>query len=146
MNPEDPESAQRIVAEYADVLERESASDVYPSSVQTLPYPKPTIKTAIETCVRVLAANGALTTELADYLEIAYVSLADYVDDDVVRLLAEFKDAGNTLAADGRLAREKVGTAAWTRLTESARIAGTIASEIAQQTEMLRQEFRQFQA
>ena len=146
MNPEDPESAQRIVAEYADVLERESARDVYPSSVEALPYPKPTIKAAIETCVRVLASRDALTPELVDYLEIAYVSLADYVEADVVRLLAEFHAAGHTLAADGRLAREKVGTPAWKRLTESARIAGTIATEIAHQTETLRQEFRQLHA
>jgi hypothetical protein len=37
MNPEDPESAQRIVAEYASVLERESEAGVYPSSVTSLP-------------------------------------------------------------------------------------------------------------
>ena len=43
MNPDDPESAQRIVAEYAQVLER-GDSAVFPASIRMLPYPKQTIK------------------------------------------------------------------------------------------------------
>jgi hypothetical protein len=145
MNPEDPEAAQRIVAEYAAVLERDSLRDVYPSSVDALPYPKPIIKTAIGTCVHTLAETDRLTPELADFLEIAYVSLADYVEDDIVRLLSEFREAADALAADGRLAKEKMGTPAWNRLSGSARIAGDIAGLIAEQTESLRAEFRQLQ-
>jgi hypothetical protein len=146
MNPEDAESAQRIVAEYAAVLERESEQEVYPSSVSRLPYPKQTIKAAIETCVRGLASTDQLTAELSDFLEIAYVSLADYVEEDIVRLLVEFREAGDSLADDGRLAHERVGTAAWKRLSDSARLAGEIASTIAQETEALRQEFRGIRA
>jgi hypothetical protein len=144
MNPEDPESAQRIVAEYASVLERESEAEIYPSSVSSLPYPKPTIKAAIRTCVRALAATDQLTPELSDFLEIAYVSLADYVDEDIVQLLTEFREASATLAADERRAREKVGTPAWNRLRESSQLAGDIARMIAEQTESLRQEFQEF--
>jgi hypothetical protein len=146
MNPEDPESAQRIVAEYVSVLERDSEADLYPSSVTSLPYPKLTIKTAIRTCVRALVASDQLTPELSDFLEIAYVSLADYVEDDIVQLLTEFREAGATLAADERRAREKVGTPAWNRLSESGQLAGEIARMISEQTKTLRDEFRQLPA
>lgn len=145
MNPEDPEAAQRIVADYAAVLKCESEQEVYPSSVEALPYPKQTIKAAIRTCVQVLASSGRLTQELRDFLEIAYMSLADYVEEDVGRLLTEFCEAGDTLAVDGWLARDKVGSPAWNRLTESARLAGDIANLIERETQALRQEFSEIQ-
>jgi hypothetical protein len=146
MNPENPEAAQRIVAEYAQLLEQESRSAVYPSSVRSLPYAKPTIKQAIRTCVLALGASRQLTDELRDFLEVAYVSLADYVDDDLVKLLTEFREAAETFAADGRLTREKLTSPAWSTLAGSSRIAGDIARTIAEETEALRQEFRELQA
>ena len=53
-------------------------------------------------------STDQLTSELRDYLEVAYVSLADYVDEECVTLLREYGRAGEELAADRRLAREKV--------------------------------------
>ena len=144
VNPRDPESAQRIVAEYAALLERESQADVYPGSSRDLPYSKPTIKQAIQTCVLALSATAQLTSGLRDFLEIAYVSLADYIEDDLVRLLTEFREAGETFAHDGRRVREKLDTSSWNVLTESSRLAGDIAVNIALDTAALRSEFKTF--
>lgn len=44
-----------------------------------------------------LAGSGELTPELGEYLELAYVSLADYVDDEVATLLREYARAGQEL-------------------------------------------------
>jgi len=144
VNPRDPESAQRIVAEYAAVLEHESESGVYPGCARDLPYPKPTIKQAIQTCALALMADQLLTSELRDFLEVAYISLADYLDDDLVRLLTEFRQAGDAFANDGRRVREKLDTDSWTVLTETSRLAGDIAQSVARETEVLRGEFRTF--
>jgi len=141
MNPANPESAQRIVAEYVGLLERDTENATYPSSVNALPYPKPTIKQAIRTCVVALEASGQMTEELREFLEFAYLSLADYVDDDLIKVLIEFREAGETLAVDGRLAREKLGSPAWKTLAGSSRLAGQVARAIAEDTEALRLEF-----
>lgn len=143
MDPLDPAVAQTIVAEYAALLETHTQQDVYPASIETLPYPKEVIKTAIRTSVLSLTATDQLTGELRDFLEVSYMSLADYVDDELVRLLVEYRAAGVELSADGRLAREKVRTPAWNTLATSSRLAGEIARNIAQETEALRREFRQ---
>lgn len=144
VNPRDPESAQRIVADYAALLERESQVGVYPGSSRQLPYSKPIIKQAIQTCVLALVAHQQLTSELRDCLEIAYVSLADYLDDDLACLLTEFHEASETFANDSRRVREKLDTASWTVLTGSSRLAGDIAESVARETESLRGEFRAF--
>jgi hypothetical protein len=141
MNPEDPESAQRIVAEYASVLEQHG-DQPYPASLKTLPYPKPTLKNAILTCTAVLSRTGQLTDDLLDFLETAYVSLADYLDDELVRVMAEYREAAASLASDARTARDKVQTPAWQRVAETSRIAGDIARAIADDMAALRLEFR----
>jgi hypothetical protein len=146
MNPEDPESAQRIVAEYAALLEAESERAIYPSAASVLPYPKQTIKQAMRTCVRQLGATGQMTDELRTYLELAYISLADYLEDDLVKLLTEFREASETLAVDGRRAIEKVQSPAWNVLSESSRLTGMIAKTIADETEALRLEFQEIEA
>jgi hypothetical protein len=138
MNPDDPESAQQIVADYAQLLEQ--AGD-RPASVRTLPYPKQTLKRAILTCTERLARMGQLTDELLEFLETAYVSLADYVDDELVRVMTEYREATASLAADTRAAREKVQTSAWQRVADTSRIAGDIAENIAAETAALRLEF-----
>jgi hypothetical protein len=143
VNPADPESAQRIVADYSRVLERDIDSASFPAPVDSLPYAKATIKAAIETAVLALASTGRLTDELHDFLRIAYVSLADYVGSDLVRLMREYNQAGNQLAADQRLAREKTGGAAWRTLNESSRLAGEIARSIATEADRLQKEFHE---
>lgn len=139
MNPEDPESAHRIVAEYGRVLER--PDEALPSSVRALPYPKQTIKAAILTCAATLRKSQQLTPDMRDFLEEAYVALADYVDEDVVRVMAEYRESLATLA-DVQAAREKVHTPAWQRVSEMSRLAGDIARSIADDTAALRLEFR----
>jgi hypothetical protein len=142
MDAEDPAVAQQIVAEYAALLEKHDRDNVYPAPVDTLPYPKETIKTAVRTSVAALASTGQMTAELRDFLEVAYVSLADYVDAELARLLADYREAGAALADAPRLAKEKVTSPAWRVLAESGSLAGTIARTIAEEAETLRQEFR----
>lgn len=141
MNPEDPESAQRIVADYARVLER-ADPQAYPASIRTLPYPKQTIKCALLTCAATLQDNQQLTGEMREFLEAAYVALADYVDDDLVRVMSEYREALASIG-DVQAARDKVRTPAWQTVAETSRLAGEIARTIASDTSALRLEFRE---
>ena len=141
MNPLDPESAQRIVAEYARVLEQ-TGPDALPASVRALPYPQQTIKTAILTCGAALRSAQQLDGEMRDFLEEAYVALADYLDDDLVQVMAEYREA-LAFVADVRAPRERVQSPAWTRIAETSRLAGDIARTIADDTAALRLEFRE---
>jgi hypothetical protein len=140
MDPDNPESAHRIVADYAHVLEQ-GAAHALPASVRALPYPKQTIKSAILTCVSALRQSQQLTNELQDFLEQAYAALADYVEDDVVRVMAEYREA-LAATADVASARDKVHTAAWRRVADTSRLAGDIARTIAADAAALRREFR----
>src|SRR5215467_4259198 len=110
MDPLLPQDAQRIVAAYLAVVERHTEADVYPCPVDDLPHPKETIRTAFRTSVVALASAGQLTSELREYLEVGYVSLADYTDQECATLLREYTRAGEELAADRRMAREKLAT------------------------------------
>jgi hypothetical protein len=141
-----PDDAQRIVAAYLERLEAHAEADVYPASVRDLPHPKQTIRSAFEISTRTLVGTGQLTPQLRDYLEIAYVSLADYVDDEVATLLREYAQAGEALAADHRIAREKVASGAWQRVAEQSRLAGHLARAISAEADQLRSEFRAWQA
>lgn len=137
-----PQDAQRIVTSYLKVVEMHATGDVYPCSSRELPESKQTIRTAFSICVSTLTAMGQLTVELREYLEVAYVSLADYVSDESAALLREYGRAGEELAADRRMAREKVGTDAWRTLSEQSRLAGEIARAISDEGATLRAEFR----
>jgi hypothetical protein len=146
VDPITPQDAQRIVAAYIKVVEAHAATDAYPSAVGELPQSKETIRAAFRTCVMMLESTGQLTSELRDYLEVAYVSLADYVNEEGVALLREYGRAGEELAADRRLAREKAGTDAWRRLNEQSRLAGQLARAISDDADRLRTEFRSWQS
>jgi ABC-type transporter Mla subunit MlaD len=139
MNPSDPESAHSIVAEYARVSEQHEPQS-FPVSTRTLPYPKQTIKAAILTCATAMSETGQLTKELREFLEEAYASLADYVDDDVALVMAEYRDALATLATVQP--RDRAQTPAWRRIAETSRLAGEIAKAIAEDGAALRLEFR----
>lgn len=145
MDASNPQDAQAIVAAYLQAAEAHAAADVYPNSLRDLPYSKELIREAFRTSTAVLVETDQLTPELRDYLEVAYVSLADYVDDECVALLREYARAGQQLAADRRLAREKVNSEAWRRLSEQSRLAGELAREISAEAERLRAEFRSWQ-
>jgi hypothetical protein len=138
--------AQRIVADYLKVVEAHATQEVYPGSLRDLPHSKEIIRSAFKMAIEGLVGTNQLTTELRDYLEVGYVSLADYVDDEIVTLLREYRRAGEELAEDRRLAKEKVGTEAWQRISEQGRLAGEVARNISVETERLREEFRSWQS
>ncbi len=142
MNPQDPESAHRIVAEFAELHEQHVTTQQLPASVRTLAYPKQTIKEAILTCLATLQHSGQLTTDLLEWLEEAYAGLAEYVDDELVRVVIEYREAAEALAAEGAAARDKVRTPAWGRLAETGRLAGNVARATAEDAATLREEFR----
>jgi len=146
MDPQTPRDAQAIVAAYLRLVEAHAARDAYPCSLDELPHPKDTIRAAFKTSATALAASGKLTPEMRDYLEIAYVSLADYVSPECVTLLREYVRSGEELAADGRLPREKVATDPWRRISEQSRLAGEIARAISDDATGLRAEFRSWES
>jgi hypothetical protein len=142
MNPHNPGDAQRIVASYLQMLDEHASANVYPGSVRDLPLAKETIRAAFKTSTMALLSLGQLTSDMRDYLEVAYVSLADYQDDECVALLREYVRAAEELEAESRAPRERTATATWHRLSEQSRLAGQIAKEISAEAERLRQEFR----
>jgi hypothetical protein len=141
-----PQAAQRIVAAYLKVVDSHAAIDVYPCSLAELPQSKELIRAAFRTCVTTLESTGQLNADLREYLEVAYVSLADYVDEECFTLLREYAHAGEELAADHRLANEKTSTNAWRRLSEQGHLAGQLARTISDEAERLRTEFRSWQS
>ena len=141
-----PQEAQRIVAAYLRVADAHAAADVYPCSVNELPQPKEAIRAAFRVSVATIASLGQLTPEMRDYLEVAYVSLADYVDEELEKLLREYLRSGEELAADRRLAREKATSDAWRRVTEQSGLAGQLARRISEDADRLRAEFRSWQS
>jgi hypothetical protein len=143
VNPEDPLDAKQIVTEYARVLNRDLERGIFPVAIDSLPFAKPIIKTAIETSLLALVSTGQLTEELREFLETAYVSLADYVPADLVQLMREYSRAGDDLAADPRLAREKTTGAAWQTVAGGSRLAGEIARSIASEADLLKTTFQQ---
>jgi hypothetical protein len=146
MNPDDPSAAQVIVAEYARVLEQHHDEQRLPAPVHLLPYPKQTLKRAIHTSLVSLAASGQLTEELAEFLETLYVSLADYLDDELATLMREYREAGDLLVTEARETHEKQHTSAWQSVAASSRLVGEIAREIARDTGALRDEFKAMRA
>jgi aminopeptidase N len=143
VDPDDPLDAQQIVAEYARVLDRDLQQGAFPAAVDSLPFSKPIIKTAIRTSVLALTSEGRMTEDLRDFLQTAFVSLADYVTADLARLLSDYNRAAAELAADPRLAREKTTGSAWQTISESSQLAGEIARSVTAEAEELRAEFSQ---
>jgi hypothetical protein len=142
MDPRVPQEAQRIVAAYLTLVDEHASADVYPCASADLPHSKETIREAFRTSVTALSSTGQLTSDMREYLEVAYVSLADYVDPECLALLNEYSHASEELASDHRLAREKVVTDAWRTLSEQSRLAGQLARTISEEAERLRAEFR----
>jgi hypothetical protein len=140
MNPEEPESAHSIVAEYARLLEA-NEPQAFPAPVRQLPYPKQTIKAAVLTCASTLANTGQLNDDMRAFLEEAYVALADYVEDDLVRVMSEYRHS-LAAVADIHSTRDRIATPEWQRIAETSRLAGDIARSIAEDAARLRLEFR----
>jgi hypothetical protein len=142
LNPSTAVDAQGIVAAYLRLVEAHAAAEVYPGSLRDLPHARETIRVAFRTSMTTLVATGQLTPALREYLEIAYVSLADYIEEEWAVLLREYLQAGKELADDARPTREKAATPSWQRVTEQSRLAGQIAQAISADADQLRAEFR----
>jgi hypothetical protein len=144
MDPHDPLDAQQVVIEYARMLERDFEQQRHPARIDTLPYAKPVIKSAIRTSVKNLAASGQLTDELREYLETAYISLAEYLEGELVELMTIYRESAEELAAQGQAARDKTTTAAWNTLAQGGSLAGEVARMATTEAETLRTEFHSF--
>jgi len=144
MDPSDPLDAQQVVIEYARLLERDFDQQRHPARLDTLPYAKPVIKSAIRTSVQNLAASGQLTDELREYLETAYISLAEYLEGELVELMTQYRESAEQLAMQGQMARDKTKTAAWQTLSQSGSLAGEVARAATLEAETLRTEFQSF--
>jgi hypothetical protein len=146
MDPLDPLDAQQVVIEYARLLERDIEENRHPARIDSLPFAKPIIKTAIRTSVTQLTLSGQLTDELRDYFETAYISLAEYLDGELVDLMTQYRQSAEELTRQSPTTREKVQTSAWQTLVETSALAGDVARATTTEAEALRSEFRSFLA
>jgi hypothetical protein len=139
MGPSDPSAAQQIVAAYAEVLEGAMERGDLPAPLSSLPYPKDAIRSAIRASVLTLIATDQLTSDLRDFLAAAYAGLADFVDDELARLMREFQAA----AADARpdASGERLKSESWHTLQRTSPLIARIAQSMADDAEHLRREF-----
>jgi hypothetical protein len=144
MDPLNPRDAQQIVIAYAEMLERDIAENRHPGHVESLPFSKPVLKTAIRTSVTQLALSGHLSDELRGYFETAYVCLAEYLEGELVDLMTEYRHSAEQLTAEAVSARDKTNTSAWRTLVESGSLAGEVARTTTNEAERLRTEFHRF--
>lgn len=144
MSPHVPEQAQQIVVAYAARLDEHAASGRQLLPLSTLPYPKAVIRQAIQTVTSAVFETKQMTGPMNEFLEAAYVALADYVDDDLARLLSQHFDAGAALEAEGAIGKEKTKTAAWRVAAETGPLVGRIGQAIAQESAELRLEYQRF--
>jgi len=142
MDPYDPLDARQVVIEYARVLERDITESRHPARIDSLPYAKPVIKTAIATSVKQLARTGQLTDELREYFETAYTGLAEYLDSEIVDLIRLYRESAEELTEPSQSARDRTQTAAWRRIAESSALAGEVARATTKEAGVLRSEFR----
>src|SRR5262245_32771514 len=141
MDPLDPLDARDIVVEYARLLERDISENRHPARVETLPYAKPILKTAIRTAVTQLASAGQLTDEFREYFETAYVALAEYIDAELVDLMTEYRTSAEQLIHEAVGPGEKTQRRAWRTLAQSSKLAGGVARTVTADADSLRAEF-----
>lgn len=144
MSPHIPEEAQQIVVAYAARLEQDAASGRQLLPLSTLPFPKPVIQQAIRTVTTAVLETEQMTGPMNEFLEAAYVALADYVDDDIARLLTQHFDAGLALETEEAIGKEKTKTAAWRLAAETGPLIGRIGQAIAEESAELRREYQRF--
>jgi hypothetical protein len=142
MNAEDPSVAQQIVAAYAGVLERCVEAGELPAATSALPYGRDLIKIAIRTSVAVLQSDGKLTPDLREFLQEAYVGLADFVDDELARLMSDFNRAAKDARPGQITTSERMQSDSWKTLERTSPLAAKIAQSIASDAERLRAEFQ----
>jgi hypothetical protein len=146
MDPQNPADAQRVVSAYVTLLGRDQDEHRYPLSRSALPYSKDVIRRSLRTVTLAVIETEQMTQEMSQFLEEAYVALADYVEDDLARLLTEYQAAGQALEREPATGRGKMSSAAWQQLAATSALAGQIASAIAVESSELRLEFQSLQA
>ena len=134
--------AQQVVVEYARTLERDLNENRLPARVDSLPFAKAAIRDAIETSVTHLSSTAALTADMREFFETAYVSLAEYLEPELAALVLEYRRAAEELSASVSTA-DRTATPAWRTLSESAALAGEIARATTAEADALRVRFRQ---
>lgn len=143
MDPADPLDAQQIVVQYARVLERDIDEQRHPARIDSLPFSKPVIQEAIRTSVTHLLFSGQLTTELRDYFETAYTSLAEYLDPELVALMTEYRRSAEQLSVEPGAVRDRTSTVAWRTIAETSALAGEVARATSLEVEKLKTEFQE---
>ncbi len=138
----DPAAAQQLIARYVAIVQEHANANAFPAAVSALPASKAAIKDAVRTVLEALAATDQLTAELSAFLEDAYVSLANYVDDELAALAAEHRRASAALEQDSREPRERLASPNWEAVTRTSRLAGEIARASADEATALGQEFQ----
>jgi hypothetical protein len=142
MDPHDPLDAQLIVIDYIRTLERDINEHRHPARVDSLPHAKPIIKDAIRTSARHLVIMGQMTDEMRGYLETAYTLLAEYLDPELVELMAQYRRSAEDLERQTGAASGRMQTPAWRTLVESSALAGEVARAATHEEQRLRDEFR----
>jgi hypothetical protein len=134
--------AQQVVVEYARTLEQDLNENRFPARVDSLPFAKAAIQDAIETSIRHLSSKSALTDDLREFFEIAYVSLAEYLEPELVTLVLEYRRAAEDLSA-GTTVADRTSTASWRTLAEGAGLAANVARATTMEAHELRARFQQ---
>ena len=134
--------AQQVVVEYARVLARDLSENRLPERVDVLPFSKTAIKDAIETSVTYMSSTTGLTDEMREFFETAYVSLAEYLESELVTLVQDYRRAAEELSAGTTIA-DRTSTPAWRTLAEGAGLAAEIARATTAEAEELRARFHQ---
>ena len=141
MDPFDPLVAQLVVVAYVRTLERDLTEERHPARIDSLPYAKPVIRNAIRTSIRLMTESGQLTAAMQEFFETAYVSLADYIDAELVRLMSEYRRSAAELASDGWTPKDRATSPSWRTVAETSVLAGEVARAITEEAEALRREF-----
>ena len=134
--------AQQVVVEYARVLARDLSENRLPERVDVLPFSKTVIRDAIETSVTFMSSTSGLTDEMREFFETAYVSLAEYLEAELVSLVQDYRRAAEELSAGATVA-DRTSTPAWRTLAEGAGLAAEIARATTAEAEELRARFHQ---
>jgi hypothetical protein len=142
MTDDDLAFAQQVVVEYARVLARDLSENRLPERVDVLPFSKTVIRDAIETSVTFMSSTSGLTDEMREFFETAYVSLAEYLEAELVSLVQDYRRAAEELSAGATVA-DRTSTPAWRTLAEGAGLAAEIARATTAEAEELRARFHQ---
>lgn len=137
--------AHQVVVEYARVLARDINENRLPERVDALPFAKAEIRRAIELSVRFVSSTSGLTDEMREFFETAYVSLAEYLEPELVSLVLDYRRAADELSAGATVA-DRTATPAWRTLAEGAPLAAEIARATTAEANELRTRFRQLVA